>query len=237
MGYTKMYEKTDLSGDANEDLKLYLYPNTDDAESIIDNEIGPALEAFCEQIMPNIIFNYQIYKCNTRPLKPTDIDAEKMLNDHWGPSSWEDKEEVEGVHMLVYKGPCTCGYADAPNDEGAWANSQAAVQSYGGGSYAANAIGAAGIHEAMHPLINKTNSNVESMIKTTDSTYSHEHDLGVVYWEGAVSPIGLGYVNDDEGHVWHGNCSPDNTYNMSFTHDISWCSEDALCYTSRNTCQ
>lgn len=159
-----------------------------------------------------------------------------MFYNHWEDSTWDQKGDAEGVHLLVYKGPCSCGFADSPSDEGGWVRSEAAVMGYDGSTYDSYGLGALAIHEVMHPLINKENNNVKSMIRTTESTYSHEHDLGRVYSDGSVSPMGLGYVNQKEGHVWHGTCSSDNSYLYTFSHDISTCCEDALCYTSRNVC-
>lgn len=236
MGYNLMYEGTDFSGDAEEDLKIYLYPNTNNSESLVKNDIGPAIKSFCEQLLGDIIFKYEIRREYSHPQHPTDIDSETMMANHWNDSTWDKKGDVEGVHQLVYKGPNSDGISDSPPDIGAWASSQSSVVSFNGDTYDSYGIGALGIHEAMHPLINKYNDNVESMIRTSDSTYSHEHDLGQVYGDGSVSPLGLGYVNNREGHAWHGRCSNDNVYAGTFNHDISSCSKDALCYTSRNVC-
>lgn len=238
MAYETLHQNSDTSGDGVEDLKIHLYYNSNSFEDIVRNEFANGLKALCENLLPNIIFAYEI-RIFPEPMKlPADKNAYDMWNDHWRDITIADKGDVEGIHFLGYDGPSFDGYADSPKDEGGWVDSHSAVQSYNGNSYYYNALGPQAAHEVMHPLINKENDDVQQLIRTDDQEFdqSHEHDLGKVYGF-TVSPMAIGYTGlTKEDHASHGSCSTGKAWGGGFTNDITYCTAQALCHTSRNTC-
>lgn len=232
MGYS--YTTQDSGGDPGgyHQLKIFVYPDNSNDESICQNEVIPGLIDACEQA----------YSSSSR------IDYWEVAYTEGHPGQWyapgQDKREAlddfrnhlkgqssvpTGAHLLV-ESNAAGGVADGGDhcdeetateyERSAWFDWSPAV--LGTEGYNSGLVRNLAIQEAFHNFIDNCIPGV--YVKIDDD----EHDLGQVYsntWNDTVSPMLTTYV---DGHQEHGDCQSGAWWDGDYTQTLTSCTKEAL---------
>lgn len=214
-------------------LSVYLYPNNsaqdDDASAIADY-----LKTALDQIFYDSIDYYDISIYNgylnlrgdTKDHFWTDFTDwySTTTTNHSSTTTYSD---YAGCHMGI-AGGFNGGRAHGCDGDNRTAYNRGAAAVTGVLNSVKEFYGNIAIQELFHTIIRDDLGSVNSMI------VDEEHDLGIIYGDGSVSPMATSYEGDfgSEDHAHHGECSPDNAFFETYKATLSNCTVDGARYTS-----
>jgi len=219
------YQVLNSRGDpisADRHMIVYLYPNAYHLDNEAENATNAAITSLGDQLYNNGIIGY--YEININYDHPyLEADDRHTFLDNF--NTWyqnQGYDDYKGAHVGL-ENDFVGGKAFLSNSSGGtiFTNSWPAVfGTYGVKEEWQNTA----MHEVMHTMIREDLSSVADMIVEED------HDLGIVYSDGSVSPLATGYA---EEHAHQGTCSPSNAYAGYYKKSLSECSKDAIEYTAQ----
>lgn len=224
---TYQYNTVNDGGDVGgaHQLKVYVYPDDSNDDSICDDTAVPGLIDACKQAYnsSSVIDYWKVAITYDHPnVWDSTDDRSDALNDF--EARLNDQTSVpKGSHLLI-EGDGVGGIADGgdvcQNERSAWNDWSPAV--YGTDGDSGSYLQAIAIQEAFHNFIDKCVSGVDSQI----SGDCGEHDLGQVTYFGNVTPLLASYEHDSDCYN-SGDCRTGEPV-QDYVTDITSCTIDAL---------
>lgn len=239
---TTSYTVREARGDpisSNCQLYIWLYANKSDDEPEVD-DIVPYLKETLNQVYDNtIVDRYEINVYDGNP----DITETSQIYDGGFKEDWRtwlsnhSFTDYKGVHVCVTDAydMATAEYVETsdfdsttPNGRTAFTTKTDATVGTASGNRERYCNFAC--QEPMHNVIRADLDYVNDMFDS--NSISHEHDLGHVTGNGAVTPLATLYAGDDPrldaDHASHGECSTPYSYGDKYHNILTDCSIDAI---------
>lgn len=202
----------------NRRMSVFLYPNRSGTDNECENAITNGLtHAFDLLYDYGAIGYYEIAINYDHPGLPDD-DKVTFKSEFAG---WYEDQgyTATGAHMGV-SGNFIGGRADAADCSGctSWVTHRDCVTGVGG---AKEEFKNTAIQEVLHTYIRYDLDSVSSMCE------EDEHDLGTIYWDGAISPMATGYALSAPRQ---GDCKSQTEWTVYST-KLSSCTKKAVDYT------
>lgn len=213
----------DISNTSDDIMDFYLYPNRSKVDEHCENAFANALDDLGQQALNlEACWKYRVYISYEHP--SLDASSKDAFWDGWVDYSIDQKD---GCHIAATEAEIG-GRAFSPTDEGSFVKPVKAIVGYTNPKELSKNII---IQESLHTYVNRL--NVQDMVNTSSShpTKHEEHDLGMVYGDGSVSPMATGYVSE---HDDHGTCSPNNWYLNTYKTRMTDCTKTGLKRTSND---
>lgn len=207
-----------------------MYANTsaqDDDVTAVANFLRDALD----QIFNDSIEYYEITVYNGYLQLPDDTKG--TFFNQFG--SWFQNTTTNHSSTTTYSdySGCHMGISGSFNGGVAWGGTNT---SYNYGRAAVTGVlsgvkehyGNIAIQECFHTIIRDDLPQMDGLIE------DEEHDLGIIYSDGSVSPMATSYEGDlgSTDHAHHGSCDPNNAFVGTYKRQLTSCTIDAARYTS-----
>lgn len=199
-------------------LIIHLYPNQSGTDNECENSITNALNHMGQQLLEWLSIDY--YEIGIDYAHPN-LDDSGRLDFYYAFDDWvhqTGRSSYDGCHVGV--DGSFSGGAAAPSDcSGCTSFVSSTVAVVGVGTFKEHFKNTA-IQEVLHTSIRKDLGSVKEYLGD-----NNEHDLGVVYSDGSVSPMATGY---EDTHARHGQCDTKNVYFGFYNTELTYCTKNSV---------
>lgn len=226
-------------------LYVWLYANYSDDEPEVD-DIVPYLKETLDKVYENTLVDR--YEINVYDGNPEITETSQIYDDGGFKQEWRtwlsdhSFTDYKGIHVCVTDAydMATAENVETSDYSSTSANGQTAFTTktdatVGTASGNRDRYCNFACQEPMHNVIRADLDSVNDMFKSNH--HHHEHDLGHVDGNGAVTPLATLYAGNDprngEQHASHGTCSTAYSYGDAYNNMLTGCSIDAIDITAR----